>query len=251
MSDLIVVLGYGLIGGLFSTIGGLLLLWRDDLAKKIMTPLLAFSAGAFMAASFLDVLPEALEMSSEPHPIMIALLAGFSLFFIMERYLMRHFFGHHTHEHAEHTESLPILVVTGDSIHNFLDGMLIGLTYLANPVLGLATTLAIAAHEIPQEIGDFSILYNQGWAKKKIVLVNILQSLLTIPGILLGYYAGSSLESSLPYLLAGAAGIFLYIAASDLIPELHHRAGHKHFKRIIIPFIVSIVLVGYFTALAH
>lgn len=250
MSQLIL---YGLIGGLFSLIGGLVLIWREDLAQRIITPLLAFAAGAFLGASFLDILPEALEMTTEPHPILIATLVGFTLFFFLERIMMRFFIHPHAdhHTHAEHTESLPPLLILGDALHNFLDGIVIALAYVANPALGLTTTLAVAAHEIPQEIGDFSVLLSQGWPKAKIIWVNILQSLLTIPGIFLGYYTSTALEAYLPYLLAITAGIFLYLGASDLIPELHHRAGHKHLYRIILPFLLSMVLIGYLTALAH
>jgi zinc and cadmium transporter len=247
---------YSLIGGLFSLIGGLLLVWKVEFAKKITTSLLAFAAGAFLAVSFLDLLPEAVEAVEEPHGIFISAIVGFVLFFILERALMR--FRHHDHEEehshvvqTEHAEPLPTLIIIGDSVHNFLDGIVIALAYIANPVLGLVTTLGIAAHEIPQEIGDFGILLSQGWSKKRVIIVNILQSLLTAVGALVGYYIGSMLEPSLPYLLAGVAGIFLYIAGSDLIPEIHHRTGHRHFFRVVIPLIASVVLVGFLIQMTH
>ena len=248
---------YSLIGGLFSLIGGLLLVWKAEFAKKIMTSLLAFAAGAFLAVSFLDLLPEAVEAVEEPHGIFIAAIVGFVLFFMLERGLMR--FRKHDHneeEHShlvktEHAEPLPTLIIIGDSIHNFLDGIVIALAYIANPALGLVTALSIAAHEIPQEIGDFGILISQGWAKKKVILVNIGQSLLTVVGAVIGYYAGLMLESYLPFLLAGVAGIFLYIAGSDLIPEIHHRTGHRHFFRVVIPFVASIALIGFLIHFTH
>jgi zinc and cadmium transporter len=244
---------YGFIGGFFSLAGGLLLLWKEDWARRFMTPLLAFAAGAFLGASFLDILPEALELTDEPHPVLLAALVGFLLFFLLERVLMRYFFHSHgeKHEHSDHTETLPPLLILGDSVHNFLDGVLIALAFVANPALGLTTALAVAAHEIPQEIGDVSVLLSQGWAKGKIIAVNVLQSLLTFPGIFLGYYAGTSLEGALPYLLAGAAGIFLYLGASDLVPELHHRTSHKHFFRVVLPLLFGVALIGYLIAVAH
>lgn len=250
MSQLIL---YGLIGGLFSLIGGLILLWRADIARRLIMPLLAFAAGAFLSASLLDILPEALEMTEDPHSVMWAMLIGFCLFFILERWLMRYFFHSHndSHQHTAHTETLPFLLILGDSLHNLLDGIIIAVTYVANPVLGLTTTLAVAAHEIPQEIGDFSILLGLGWKKSRVLIVNIIQSLLTIPGLFIGYYAGTALNVSLPYLLAGAAGTFLYLGASDLIPELHHQAGHKHFYRIVVPLLLGILMVGYLSALAR
>lgn len=246
---------YSLAAGLLSLSGGLLLVWKADFAKKITTSLLAFAAGAFLSVSFLDLLPEAVELVGEPHPIFISALIGFVAFFLLERGMMRLRKGaeHHSHdsEHTEHAESLPALLILGDSIHNFLDGIVIALAYIANPVLGFVTMLGVVAHEIPQEIGDFGILLNQGWAKKKVIMVNVLQSLLSVVGAIVGYYLGSALEPSLPYLLAGVSGIFIYIAASDLIPEIHHQTGHKHFFRVAIPFVASIALIGFLIQVTH
>lgn len=242
---------YSLIGGLFSLLGGLFLLWRIDLVQKVITPLLAFAAGAFLGVSFLDLLPEAVEMVEEPHGVFIAALVGFLVFFVLERALMRFHSKRDEHEHSEHTESLPLLVILGDCIHNFLDGIVIALAYIANPALGLVTALGVAAHEIPQEIGDFGVLLSQGWSRRKVIAVNILQSLLTIPGALLGYYAGQALEGYLPYLLAGTAGIFLYIAASDLVPEIHHRTGHRNFYRVVISLIASVLVIAYLIEVTH
>lgn len=249
MFDLVL---YSLIGGLFSLIGGGLLLWRADFAKKIMLTLIAFAGGAFLSASLLDILPEAIEAVEEPHTIMLWLVGGFVAYFTFERFLMRYLHcGHEEGKHAEHTENLSTLVVTGDAIHNFLDGIVIGLAYLANPGLGLVTALAVAAHEIPQEIGDFSILLNQGWKKSRILFVNIAFSLLTVVGALIGYSLGNSVEAFLPYLLAATSGIFLYIAASDLIPELHHQAGHKYIWRVVLPLILGIIAVSTLVNFTH
>lgn len=224
--------------------------------KKITTLLLAFAAGSFLGVSFLDLLPEAVKAVDEPHAVFMAALGGFCLFFLLERFIMRYVEGRHEDKsnpttHHEHTESLPTLVIVGDTLHNFLDGIAIAIAYVANPALGLTATLAVAAHEVPQEIGDFSILLDQGWSKLKILWVNIISSLLTLVGVGVGFMAASRLESTLPYLLGGVAGIFIYIAASDLIPEIHHRAGHRHVYRILIPFLLGLVLMGYLINLTH
>lgn len=251
MSTLIL---YGLIAGLFSLAGGLVLVWREPWAKKIMIPLLAFAAGSFMGVSFLDLLPEAVEAVEEPHFIFIAALVGFFVFFLLERVITKrlHVSGSGTvDEHSEHTEALPWLIVLGDSFHNLLDGVVIALTYVANPALGLSTALAIAAHEIPQEIGDFSILLDRGWSKKKVIAVNVVSSLLNLVGIAWGYWAGSIFENHLPYLLGGIAGVFIYIAASDVIPEVQDRASHKYTYSILSSFLVGLVLTGYLVSLAH
>lgn len=249
---LIDLLFYSLIAGLFSLVGGFLVLWKSHIAHKIITTLISFGAGAFLGAAFLDILPEALEQTNESHSVLIATLIGFISFFILERFLMR--YARHFHpkrKHSDHTESLSVLIILGDSLHNFLDGVVIAIAFAANPVLGLPTALAISAHEIPQEIGDFSILLKLKWDKNKIIAVNVLQSLLTIPGVLLGYYMGKLVEPQLSLFLGATAGIFIYIAGSDLIPELHHQSGHKHFFRIVIPLISSVFLIFLLTRLAH
>jgi zinc and cadmium transporter len=242
---------YSLIAGLFSLVGGILLLWKPEVTRRIMHPLISFGAGAFLAAAFADVLPEALEASANPRAILLATLAGFVSFFILERFLMRYFKGSNHHTHSEHTESLPFLLILSDCIHNFMDGVIIAIAFAANPLLGLPTAFAISAHEIPQEIGDFSILLHLKWKRRDIIFVNVLQSLLTIPGVFIGYFIGRSIENQLPLILGATAGIFIYIAGSDLIPELHHQSSHKHFFRIVLPMILSIVLVTVLAAFAE
>lgn len=244
---------YGLIGSVFSLVGGFVVLWRSEQVKKIMSSLLAFAAAAFLGVSFLDLLPDAVEAVSEPHFIFIAFLAGLSVFFTLERVLMK-YLPHHAHDgdkHDDHTESLPALIIIGDVAHNFLDGLAIAIAYIANPALGLTTALAVAAHEVPQEIGDFAVLLDRGWSKKKIIWANICSSLAAFIGILVGYTAAQAFTVWLPYLLAGVAGIFTYIALSDLIPEVHHRAGHRHIYRVLLPFIFGLFLVGFILAQTH
>src|SRR3989338_7262088 len=166
---------YGLIGSIFALVGGFVVLWRAEQVKKIMTSLLAFAAAALLGVGFLDLLPEAVEAVEEPHFIFIAFLIGVSAFFILERALMRYAGHKHANEqgeHEDHTETLPALIIAGDTLHNFLDGIAIAVAYVANPVLGLTTALAVAAHEVPQEIGDFAILLDRGWSRTKVFLVN-------------------------------------------------------------------------------
>lgn len=244
---------YGLISGLLSLAGGLLIVWRSGAAIKIITPLVAFAAGAFLGVSFFDILPEALEGVTETRPIFIWLAGGFFAFFALERFIMRYWHQHKLNgeSHSDHTESLPALVILGDSLHNFLDGVVIALSFVVNPALGLTTMLAVVAHEVPQEIGDFIVLLDRGWTKRKIIFVNIASSLLAVVGVVVGYYAAQQFVGWLPYLLAAVAGIFIYIAASDLIPEIHHRAGHKHIYPILLAFLLGLVSIGYLVSLAH
>jgi len=245
---------YGLVSSVLGFAGGFVVLWRKEQVRRIMTGLLAFAAAAFLGVSFLDLLPEAIEAVAEPHFIFIAFLVGITLFFVLERILMKYFHTHaHTHgEHEdEHTESLPALIIAGDTLHNLLDGIALAAAYIANPALGLTAALAIAAHEIPQEIGDFSVLLDRGWSSRKVLLVNILSSLATFVGIGIGYAAISQIEGWLPYLLAGVAGMFTYLGLSDIIPEVHHRAGHRHVYRAVIPFIFGLILIGWIVTQTH
>lgn len=240
---------YGLIGSVLSLAGGLILLWHSEWIKKIMVLLLAFAAGTFLAVSFLDLLPEAVEMVDEPHMVFIAFLVGIAIFFGIERILMTR--AHGDHDHSDHMESIPSLIILGDSLHNFLDGMVIAIAYVANPALGLTTALAVASHEIPQEIADFAILMDRGWSKARIIGANLLSAAAALVGVWAGYVFVTTFEAWLPYLLAGVAGIFAYIALSDLIPEVHHRAGHKHFYGVWFTFLAGLLLVAYLIMTTH
>ncbi|MBI2623814.1 MAG: ZIP family metal transporter [Candidatus Liptonbacteria bacterium] len=245
---------YGLVAGLFSLVGGLLIIWKPRFITPHVTSLVSFAAGAFLGVSFLDILPEALEAVEESHPVLQAFLVGFVIFFALERVLMRVTHGHRHEEegkHEAHTETLPPLLILGDSLHNFLDGVVIALAWMANPALGLITALGIAAHEIPQEIGDFAILLDRGWSKVKIIAANVLSSLCSVAGAIVGYFASGFFAGQLSFLLAAVAGIFTYIAASDLIPEIHHRAGHERTYGVLLPFLAGLLLIGYLVSLSH
>lgn len=246
------LLWYSLIGGLFSLAGAAALLAvKTSLRKALTTTLLAFGAGAFIATSFADLLPDAVEQSQEARSVFLAAMGGLVAFFILERFLMRYGFHANGHAHEDHMESLPALLIVGDSIHNFLDGVVIAVAYVSSPALGLTTALAVASHELPQEIGDFSILLNHGWSRSKVFLVNLVQSLATIPGAIIGYLGGIALARHLPVFLAAAAGIFLYLGSSDLIPELHHRAGHRQVLHVVIPFLTGTLAVTVLVRLSR
>lgn len=247
------LLWYTFIASALSLAGGFLVLWKADLASKITIPLISFGAGAFMGVSFLDILPEAVESAEDPHSVFIAVLAGFFAFFFIERLFMRYAHRHGEGEvhHSEHATSLPYLVVLGDSMHNFLDGIAIAISYVANPALGLTTTIAVVAHEVPQEIADFSILLDSGWSKKRVAVVNIASALIAVAGAVLGFYSAGFFEAKLPYLLAVTAGIFIYLGASDLIPEIQDRAKERYMTRIILSFLIGAAAIGYLSFIAH
>ncbi len=223
MSTLSNILLFTALGSVVSLLGGIILLFRKGWAIKLAEPLAAFAAGTLLGTAFLDLLPEAIEAAeksgTDAHGIFFWALVGIILFFLLERFV--HWFHHH-HEHVgEIKKPTGTLIVLGDSIHNFIDGVAIAVTFMIDPALGVVTTLAVGAHEIPQEIGDFGILLKAGYSRKKVLLFNVLSACAALVGALLTYFIGPSIADSLPTLLAVTAGFFIYIAASDLIPEIH------------------------------
>lgn len=221
------ILGYiiffTLIGSVFSLIGGVILLFKEKIALKYSHFLAAFAAGTLLGTVFFDLLPEAVGESKRLGDINIFIWVLFGIlgFFLLERFI--HWFHHHQHEYEDEVVKPTVpLIIIGDSVHNFIDGVVIAATFLVSIPLGIVTTLAVAAHEIPQEIGDFGILLHKGLGRKKVLLVNVLSALIAMLGALITFWIGESIEPSLPILLAVTAGFFIYIAASDLIPEIHH-----------------------------
>ncbi len=237
MSILSYIIIFTLIGSVLSLIGGITLLWKENFALKISHFLASFAAGTLLGTAFFDLLPEALEYNEDKAGetnIFIWALGGILLFFLLERFI---YWFHHHHEHTEGIKPTVPLVMLGDSVHNFIDGVVIAATFMVSIPLGIVTTLAVAAHEIPQEIGDFGILLHKGVKRHKILLFNFVSALTAILGALITFYFGEITENYLPVLLSLSAGFFIYIAASDLIPEIHGE------KRQGFAFIESILLI--------
>jgi len=194
-----------------------------------ISPLVSLAIGALLGAAFLEVIPHAFE-HGDPHTVAASILGGILVFFILEKLLLwRH--SHDEHEVAlapggahghDHGRS-GALIVVGDTIHNFLDGILIAAAFLQSTQLGIVTALAIVAHEIPQEVGDFLILLNSGYSKAKAFLLNMLSSCATLVGGVLGYHALQVIEGWTPMLLGIVAASMIYVAVADLIPGLHRR----------------------------
>lgn len=222
------ILLFTLIGSIFSLIGGVILLFKEKFALKFSHFLAAFAAGTLLGTVFFDLLPEGVheakhlaeETGSEINIFAYTLL-GFLVFFLLERFI--HWFHHHQHEYLDKKAKPTVpLIIVGDSVHNFIDGVVIAVTFLVSIPLGIVTAFAVAAHEVPQEIGDFGILLHRGLRRKKVLWLNVLSSLTAIVGAVMAYLLGERIESSLPIFLSITAGFFIYIAASDLIPEIHH-----------------------------
>ena len=192
--------------------------------------LVSFAIGALLGAAFLEVIPHAFE-HGEPHTVALSILGGILVFFLLEKLLLwRHSHeGHDAHGHAGEHEAAQdqgrsgALIVVGDTIHNFLDGILIAAAFLQSTQLGIITALAIVAHEIPQEVGDFVILLNSGYSKAKAFVLNMLSSCATLVGGVLGYYSLQVIEGWTPVLLGIVGASMIYVAVADLIPGLHRR----------------------------
>jgi len=253
MSSLFEVVFYSLIGGLVSLIGGLMLLSskkRADRLTKYATP---FAAGALLAAAFTDLLPEAL--SSGDRALTYAMY-GILGFFILERFL-RWFHHHHEHEddpQAKHAhDPTTSLVVIGDLLHNFIDGIAIAAGFLVDPSTGIVVTLAVATHEIPQEIGDFGLLLSKGLSRAQVITVNLVSALATTVGAVSFFELGQNFILPLDIVLGVVAGFFIYIAVSDIIPSIHANeskiiAGPQTFMLILGAVVVGLAtnaLQGY------
>lgn len=249
MSDWLILLAAVSAGSLISLIGGIYMLYGKAGAKKLQRVAVPFAAGALLAAAFLDLLPEAVEHGSADTVLMLTLI-GLVVFFVLERSLS---WFHHHHDDEGHGGGRrnTSLIVIGDTLHNFIDGLAIGAAFLVDPAVGLVTTAAIAAHEIPQEIGDFGLLLSKGMAKRKVLLVNLISAAATVVGAALIYGLGGEIGVSESALLALTAGFFIYIAASDIIPTIHAEPERRWANIQTAVLIAGIVIVGAAAQAAH
>ncbi|UMX47713.1 MAG: ZIP family metal transporter [Candidatus Nealsonbacteria bacterium DGGOD1a] len=210
----------------------LFLMFKKEILEKILMFLVSLSAGALMGGAFLHLLPEAAE-ELESELLFGVFLASFVFFFLLEKIIH----WRHCHKADCEIHSFGYMNLAGDAVHNFIDGLTIASTFMVNPALGISTTLAVAIHEIPQEIGDFGVLVYSGFKKKTALLINYAVAMTVVIGGIAGYFFFSHLQSALPYLLPFAAGGFVYIAASDLMPEIRKE---MNFKKSMISFSVFI-----------
>jgi zinc and cadmium transporter len=235
------IVGLSILGSIGGLVGGIILTLRKkplDHSQSLL--MVSFAAGVMLATAFLDILPEA------GIPNWIAILSGIIFLFLLEKSLI--WYHHHGDECQSHT---PLMITVGDTLHNFIDGIVMGATFLASPATGLITAIAIMAHEIPHEMADFGVMLSLGWSKKKVILTNLISASVSIIGAVGVYYFG---VVPLSLLLSFAGGMFIYLACSDLIPELHH--AHKiapvtnNFSQMIV-FGSGIGLIALMTIFLH
>lgn len=230
---------------LISLIGIVTFSISDRSLKKALLVLVGFSAGTLMGGAFLHLLPEALATSSFKSTFNILIL-GFILFFLLEKIVWRH-----CHKDKCEIHSFAYLNLFGDAAHNLIDGFILAAAFLTNIPLGIATTLAVAAHEIPQEIGDFGVLVYGGFGKQKALAMNLVTALTALLGGVAGYYMSSYIDGTMSFLLPFAAGGFLYIAAVDLLPELHKETDKWKTIFSFISFIAGIGLMWFLRFLSE
>lgn len=241
MSSLGWILTLSFAGGILSVIAAALI--GMGTRASAVPHLISYAIGALLGAVFLEILPHAIENTRDVHGLAATVLGGILLFFILEKLVLwRHCHGHatghdceahdpavshHGHGHGHDHGRSGLLILIGDTFHNFVDGILIAAAFLENPSVGLVTAFAIIAHEIPQELGDFVVLIHSGYSRAKALWFNILSGVATMIGALLAYYALSEVQEWVPSLLALAAASMLYVAVADLIPGLHRRPEIK------------------------
>lgn len=269
MELLIWIIAFSLIGGVLSVaIASSFLLLSTNARNHAVPYLVSFAIGALLGAAFLGLLPHAIDhqFALESHDLGLTLLLGLLSFFLLEKMLLwRHCHSHHGHEdipelradhhgdhtHAEGKKSTGAMILVGDGIHNFVDGVLIAAAFLTDVHLGIVTALAIAAHEIPQELGDFVILLHSGYSRRKALIFNLLSSLATVVGAVLAYFLLADMQHILPYILVIAASSFIYVAVADLIPGLHSKVKPTETLQQIALITAGVVFIYYAHNLMH
>jgi zinc and cadmium transporter len=237
--NLLYALIASVIVSLISLIGVFALAIKDNLFKKLIIFLVAFAAGGLIGGAFLDIIPEATEYVRNITQLFLYVVLGYMLFFILEKYLH----WRHCHSAECKIHRFTYLNIIGDIAHNFSDGIIIGAVFLINIKVGIAATLAIIFHEIPHELGNFSVLVYGGFSKAKALFYNFLSSLFAIAGTIAGYFLASKINGFSAVLLPAAAGGFIYIASCDLIPELHKEEDGMRSALIMVTFAFGIILM--------
>ena len=236
----------GSVGGLL--VAGILLLFGPEVRNRVVPSLVSYAVGTLLGAAALGLMPQALETLS-PQRAFAALLGGILTFFVLEKLVLLR----HCHDDAECKvhESTVTLVIIGDAVHTFVDGVAIAATTLVSVPLGISTALAAIAHEIPQEAGDFGILLSAGHSRKKALMLNATSALGGVVGALAMLLLGSAMPNVAPYVLAFAAGNFLYVAMADLIPHLHRGETNSNSVRQVILIALGLLTIGLVDQLLH
>ena len=240
---LTLILIFSLLGSVGAIIlAGLLLLFTERTRKVFIPCLISYASGTLLGAAFLGLIPHALKRG-DPSLILPCVLAGILFFFVLEKLVI----WHHCHEEecSVHGTAGPLLLI-GDAFHNFVDGVIIAATFIISVPLGISASLAVIAHEIPQEVGDFAILLDSGYGKRKAFILNTLSGLATIPGALVAYFFLKEAESFIPIVMAFSAASFIYIALVDLVPGLHKKTSLAAGMRQLVLMLAGVATIFIF-----
>lgn len=273
MHLLVLIIIFTAIGGVLSVMAAAVFLLLSEQRRNAILPHgVSFAIGALLAVAFWGLIPEVFT-DAKPEQFQSlsgTILAGILGFFVLEKLLIwrhchygehceahgdegehEHHAGHNHGHHGHGAKSAGSLIIVGDSIHNFVDGVLIAAAFLTDVQLGIVTSLAVAAHEIPQEVGDFAILLHSGYSNAKALFYNVLASLSTVIGGVLAYFCLADLHDKLPYLLALASSSFIYIAVADLIPSLHKKTDIKTSSQQIVLIAAGVLLICTLHGIVH
>lgn len=224
---------------LIAFVGMLSLTIKEKLLNKILVLLVALSAGSLMGGAFLHLIPESLDLAGAGHDVFSYTIIGFVSFFLVEKLL----YWRHCHKGKCYVHSFAYMNLFGDAVHNFIDGLIIAASFVTNLSLGVVTTFAIALHEVPQEIGDFGVLVYAGFGKSRALVLNFLAAISVVAGGVFGFFLSDFVKSSVPFLLPFAAGGFIYVGASDLIPEIKEEKDLKKSLSSFFVFLVGILIM--------
>ncbi len=225
---------------LVSLVGVFTISMREEALRKYIFLMVSLAVGALLGDAFIHLIPEAFETTGNPMMISLAIVVGILVFFIIEKFLHwhHHAMGEHDHETIHPTGKM---ILISDGVHNFIDGLIIGASFLVSTEVGIATTLAVILHEIPQEIGDFGVLLHSGYSKAKALWFNFLSALTAVAGVLVTLLIGGESQTLTTWLIPLAAGGFIYIAMSDLIPELHKTKQIRHSVLQLIAVVIGVL----------
>ncbi|MCK4864947.1 MAG: ZIP family metal transporter [Gammaproteobacteria bacterium] len=269
------IIVFSLLGGVLSVLAAsVFLLINDEYQKKLLPHTVSFAIGALLGAALLALLPHAITVNEnvDMHDLGLTILMGLLGFFLLEKMVLwRHCHSSHCevhapgnintsgevqaaeleHHHQNEKDASGTLIIIGDAVHNLVDGVLIAAAFMTDIDLGIVTALAVAAHEIPQEIGDFAILLNSGYKRGRALFFNVLASMATIVGAVIAYYSLQSMQHALPYILAIAASSFIYIAVADLIPGLHKKTELRETLQQITLIILGVTTIYWAHSTLH
>lgn len=238
METLIWIVGSGILMSAIALVGSVTLILDKVTLQRLLMPLVAFSAGSLIGGAFLHMIPAGLAKSGVSVSFFLWVLAGFTLFFALEQLLH----WHHCHRASAHCKQpLNYLILLGDGLHNFIGGLAVAGTFLIDIRLGITAWLAAAAHEVPQELGDFGVLVHGGFSKRKALMFNVLSALTFLLGGIVAYIASANID--IAFLVPFAAGNFIYIGASDLVPELNKHESSTGNAINFISFVIGLSLM--------